>query len=226
MTDEAAKVQPIRGPGRPKGYHAADGGRVPSVTTITGRFKESGGLLYWANRAGLDGKTLNEARDGATDVGSFVHSLIESEINWTEPPDVPSDYAERVESAFSAWQSWFEATRQEIVATELPLVSERHRFGGTLDCVIRDKKGRLALADWKTSNAVYGDYLTQMAAYGVLWNECRDEPLTGGYHLVRISKEYGDLEHRHFPNLDDAAELFLLLRKGYDLDKAVAKRAK
>lgn len=220
-------VKSLRGGGRPsKGYYAADGGRVPSVTTITGRFKDSGGLLYWANNAGLQGKTLNEARDGATDVGSFVHSLIESEINWTEPPDVPSDYEERVQSAFSAWQSWFEATRQEIVATELPLVSEKHRFGGTLDCVIRDKKGRLALADWKTSGQVHGDYLTQMAAYGLLWNETREEPLAGGFHLVRISKTEGDLEHRHFPQLDEAADLFLILRAAYDLDKRVKARAK
>ena len=216
-----------RGTGRPKGgYYTADNTRVPSVTTITGRFKESGALLHWANRMGLEGKDLNEARDSATDVGSLVHSMIEAEINWAQMPEIPEEFAERAQSAFGAWQTWFESVRAEIVATELPLVSEEHRFGGTLDCVIRDKQGRLALADWKTSNAVYGEYLTQMAAYGMLWNETQPEPLTGGYHLVRISKEYGDLEHRHFPALEEAEELFALLLRAYDLDKRVSKRAK
>jgi hypothetical protein len=217
-----------RGTGRPAkgGYTTADGKRIPSVTTITGRFKESGALLHWANRMGLEGKNLAEARDSATDVGSLVHKMIEADIHGTERPEVPDDFAERVASAFTAWQEWMEATKLEVVATELALVSEANQFGGTLDCVVRDGKGRLALADWKTSAGVYSEYLTQIAAYGALWNETQDEPLTGGYYLVRISKEHGDLETRHWPELGDALDLFLLLRTAYDLDKAVGKRAK
>ena len=42
------------------------GNRLPSVTTIIGRFKESGGLLYWANQQGLEGKTLDQARAEVT----------------------------------------------------------------------------------------------------------------------------------------------------------------
>jgi hypothetical protein len=219
-------TETIRGGGRPKGYYLEDGTRVPGVTTILDRYKNSRGLIIWANNVGREGLTLDEARQSAVDVGSLVHAKIEAEINFTDPPEVDVDFEERVESAFSAWLNWWEATKVGVVATELPLISEAHRFGGTLDCVIRDKNGRLALADWKSSNAVYGEYLTQMAAYGVLWNETQEEKLTGGYHLVRIAKEHGDLEHRHFPNLDDAEELFLTLRRAYELDKAVAKRAK
>jgi hypothetical protein len=29
----------------------------------------------------------------------------------------------------------------------------------------------LILLDWKCANAVYADYLYQLAAYGLLWNE-------------------------------------------------------
>ena len=42
-------------------YKDHRGNRLPSVTSIIGRFKESGGLLYWANRQGLEGKTLDQA---------------------------------------------------------------------------------------------------------------------------------------------------------------------
>lgn len=41
-------------PTLPGGYRTADGKRVPSVTTICSRFKESGGLIYWANRIALE----------------------------------------------------------------------------------------------------------------------------------------------------------------------------
>ena len=34
------------------------------------------------------------------------------------------------------------------------------------------------------------------------------------------------MEHRFFPNLDDALQMFLLLRQAYALDGAVKKRAK
>ena len=36
------------------GYHTADGTRVPSVTTILGRFKESGALIAWAGKVGYE----------------------------------------------------------------------------------------------------------------------------------------------------------------------------
>jgi len=215
-----------RGSGRPSVYTTADGKRVPSVTTILSRFKDSGGLIHWANTMGLDGITLAEARKAPLDAGSLVHRMIEADIHGTERPAVPAEYAEAVQSAYGAWREWMDSYKMEIVATEIALVSEEHRFAGTLDCVLRDSQGRLALGDWKAANAVYGDYLCQLAAYGLLWTENEDEPLTGGFHLVRFSKSEGDMEHRYFPALDDALELFLLLRRAYDLDKAVAKRAK
>ena len=73
------------------------------------------------------------------------------------------------------------------------------------------------------------DYLIQIAAYGELWNEnAPDESkrLTGGFHLVRFSKEFGDMEHRHFPQLDDGWTMFKLLRQAYELDKVLKGRAK
>lgn len=119
-----------------------------------------------------------------------------------------------------------EGHRFQIVATEQPIVSEVHRYGGTLDCVLRDSRGALCLGDWKSSNAVYADYLLQLAAYGALWNETQSEKLTGGFHLVRFSKEHGDMEHRHYPDLAEPLEMFLLLRQAYELDKVVKKRAR
>ena len=54
-------------------YKDHRGNRLPSVTSIIGRFKESGGLLYWANQQGLEGKTLDQARAEVTTPGTLAH---------------------------------------------------------------------------------------------------------------------------------------------------------
>jgi hypothetical protein len=214
-----------RGSGRPGAYLTADKKRVPSVTTILSRFKDSGGLLHWANTMGLEGLTLAEARKAPQDTGTLVHKIIEAEIHGDERPKVPEEYAAGVASAYGAWRSWMESYDMTIVATEIPLVSEQYRFAGTLDLVLVNKRG-LAIGDIKAANSIYPDHLMQMAAYGLLWNEHNAKRITGGYHLLRFSKSDGDFAHHHFPKLDDALELFLLLRKAYELDKALKKRAK
>lgn len=221
--DASVSTTLARGTGRPRGYFAVDGVRVPATTTILSRFKESGGLLYWANTQGLEGKTLEEARETATGTGHLVHSMVEAKIHGQPLPKVNSLDAI---SSYQAWLEWWEGSKLTVEATEIALVSEEHRFGGTIDGILRDAKGRLALGDWKTSAGIYVDYLLQIAAYGLLWDEVNDEKLTGGFHIVRFSKDHGDLEHRHFSHLDDAREMFILLRQAYELDKSVKKRAK
>jgi predicted RecB family nuclease len=138
---------------------------------------------------------------------------------------VPEEFYGPVTSAISAWHEWFLSNNLTITATEVPLVSEAYRFGGTIDTIVRDRHGRLCVGDWKSSKAVYSDYLLQIAAYKILWEENR-EPITGGFHLVRFSKEHGDMEHRYFPELAEAEQMFVLLREAYDLDKSLTRRAK
>ena len=57
-------------------YKTKDGKRVPSVTTITGRFKESGGLIWWAWDLGIQGIDYRKVRDSAADAGTLAHAMI------------------------------------------------------------------------------------------------------------------------------------------------------
>jgi hypothetical protein len=50
--------------------------------------------------------------------------------------------------------------------------------------------------------------------------------LTGGLHLCKFSKEYGDFAHHYYPNLDDAFEGFKRMRELYEIDKGIRKRAR
>lgn len=209
-------------------YKDSDGKRVPSVTTILSRFKESGGLLYWANQQGLDGKTLDEARVPAADAGTKAHDMVEAFINGRPEPEVTGDMdvIAKARAAFEVYRGWQAMTKLEVVYTEVALVSDKHKFGGRLDA-IGQVGNQLVLVDWKTANSVYADNLYQMAAYALLWQEnYPDQVLAGGFHLCRFAKQEGDFAHHYYPDLSAEAETFLLMRELYDRVKKTEKRVK
>lgn len=212
-------------------YKASDGQRVPSVTTIIGRFKDSTNLLYWANKEGLNGKTLDQARMPAATAGTIAHQMVECHLHGKEPPAPEADpeIVEKAKAAFDAYLSWKQMTKLEIRHTEVPLVSDEHRFGGCLDAIgiIATMSNGLALVDWKSSASVYADYLYQLAAYAILWNENYPEtPITGGYHLCRFAKEEGDFGHHFYPSLDEEMGTFILMRQLYNRVKKTEKRVR
>lgn len=212
-----------------QGYRTADGSRVPGVTTILGRWKESGGLLQWAFKQGQSGaRSLYEERDKAADIGTLAHAMADARMRGNDPAlalaGAPEEFKEKAWTAYTTFVLWLENQRMECIALETPLISEAHRFGGTPDFLMRGE--RLAMADLKTSNGIYRDMLMQVAAYRILWDENHpDDPITGGFHIARFAKDYPDFEHRYFADLTEAGELFLLLRKAYDMDAQLKKRA-
>ncbi len=214
-----------------KGYFLRDGTRVPGTTTIIGRFKDSGALIRWAWQRGRDGKELYDERDRACDIGTAAHAMVESSIKGMDPNGCPeiatldADGQQKARNAFGMYLEWASMSNLEIVEQEMQLVSEVHRFGGTPDA-IGMVNGKLCLVDWKTSNGVFSDYLLQLAAYRLLWEENHpDLPLIGGFHLCRFSKEHGDFAHHYYSELEDALRMFLNLRNAYQFDAALKKRA-
>mgnify|MGYP000970549762 CR=1 FL=1 len=211
------------------GYFLADGTKVPGVTTILSRWKDSGGLLQWAFKQGQSGaRTLYEERDKAADIGTLAHSMVEHRLTGRDPANAlagqPEDYCVKARTAYAAFDAWMSQTQAKVISAEEPMVSERYKFGGTPDVVLRMPDGRLALGDVKTSNGIYRDYLMQVAAYGILWDENHEEKITGGFHIMRFSKEAPDFEHRYFAELSEAALLFTTLRDAYSLDLQLKKR--
>ena len=219
---------------RPKaGYRNAKGTRVLGVTTPIGRFKESGGLLWWAFEQGKAAErgeihSLYDKRDEAADAGTLAHEMVEADIDGKEPPDLskhPKKIAEQAKQGFENYLNWAKNNRIQIVKQEMSLVSELYQYGGTPDGVGYDAQERLILLDWKTSNSVYSDYLIQLAAYNQLWTENNpDNPITGGFHLCRFSKAHADFAHHYWAELDDAWEQFKLFLTAYQLDKKLKKR--
>ncbi len=208
----------------PKAGYFIGGVKVPSVTTVLSRFKESGGLIHWAWKLGMEGKDYKQIRDAAADAGTLAHDMIDAHIKGGQVTlEGESDLFKQASSAFEAYKAWERSTGIQIEWTERRLISTEHKFGGTPDAFGRlDNKP--ILLDWKTSNSVYSDYLLQLAAYALLIEENYGIQVQG-YYLCRFSKENGDFSVHHYPDLTDARRMFLLLREAYELDKLLRKRA-
>lgn len=221
-------------------YKNSAGKRLPSVTTVISRFKDSGGLIHWAWDLGMQQIDYRAERQKAADSGTMAHSFVEAHLHGREylPPAAdPNWSAEKIKehnevvakarNAFSNYLNWSKMAGVDIRHAEVPLVSETHQFGGCLDAmgICKNLSNGMTLLDWKSSNRLYADYLFQMAAYGLLWNENYPESrVTGGYHLLRFSKDTADFTHQYYPDLSEEGETFLLMRKLYDRVKAAEKR--
>ena len=200
-------------------YKNAAGKRLPSVTTIIGKFKEAGGLIHWAWDLGIQGLDYRKVRDSAADAGTIAHSMVEADIRGLPQPcqdSQPDELWQKSLSAFEAYKEWRRQTQLIPEQTEVSMVCECHMVGGTLDTIM--VQGKRSLGDWKTSNSIYPEYLIQLAAYRHLWEVNNpDKPIDGGFHLLRFSKEGGDFAHHFWPNLDDAWLAFVHMRELYDL---------
>lgn len=235
------------------GYRLPDGSRIPGTTTITGRFKDSGALLFWAFEQGKAAErgeisSLYDKRDAAGETGTGTHHLVWRHVHGLGPLDLDKlevlemgpdgrielddDKRQQMQSGFDAYLMWEKMTKLKITFQEIQLVSEEFRFGGCPDAVGLIE-GKPCLIDWKTSKGVYSDFLCQIAAYGHLL-ECglrmdKDyQPLgikVQGFHLCKFSKDYGDFSHHYYPELDIAWEQFKLFRQAYENDKVLKRRA-
>lgn len=207
-------------------YKNAEGKRIPSVTTVIGRFKESGALIHWAWDLGKQGIDYRAVRDAAADAGTLAHAMVEATIRRKPFPleaKYPAEMWTKAMNAFGAFKEWSQQTRLEPADTEVPNTCECHQVGGTLDTIF--VQGQLSLGDWKTSGGVYPEYLIQLAAYRHLWDiNNPSRPITGGSHLLRFSKLGGDFTHHYWSDLSDAWQAFEHMRKLYDIMASLKQR--
>jgi len=223
-----------------KRYHNEAGKMIPSTTTISGKFKDTGGLMWWANAVGLGERDCEDqkpcrhcgrragrwTRDikRAAETGTYAHALIDQKVKGVEPDvDVAHftpDMFEQVERCMSAFDKWWAAYDVEIMETEMRLVSEKYQYGGTFDAVGR-VGGTFALIDWKTSKDIYSDYLVQLAGYCLLIEEAGIFPKVEEIHILRVSKETAGFDHKYIPieSFGPAITYFQQARELYDLIK-------
>jgi len=178
-------------------YKLGDGSVATGVTTALNIISKPA-LMHWAWKCGCDGIDYRKTRDQAADIGSLAHWMCECHLKGVEPDMSefsPADTS-KAENAFLKFLDWWQKGKYTLTASEIQLVSEIYRYGGTLDIVARDTDDRLCLCDIKTSKAVYEEMWYQVAAYQRLWDEHHPYDMISSVSIVRIGKqaEDGDFE--------------------------------
>ena len=191
--------------------------KVPSVTQILGRYKNSIGLIIWSNKLGLEGKSYHAELNKAGDIGTDFHNLAELHIKgeYYELPDDPV-----VQECFNKFKDWWSEQEYEVSFTEKSFCCRKYKYGGTADLLVNGD----TIIDFKTSKQVYDDHLVQMSAYRFMIEEQDEIQINKGI-LARFGKETDDFEIREFSksDLNKGFKYFKVLREAYDLDKQVSK---
>lgn len=198
--------------------YKVEGIKVPSVTTILGRYKNSTGLIIWSNKLGLEGKSYHAELNKAGDIGTALHELAELHIKG-DYYELPEDSI--VQECFNKFKDWWSEQNYEVNFTEKSFCCRKYKYGGTADLVVNGD----TIIDFKTSKAVYDDHLVQMSAYRYMIEEQDGIEINKGI-LARFGKEGSDdFEIREFSksDLNKGFKYFKVLREAFDLDKQIAK---
>jgi hypothetical protein len=193
-----------------------DGQPVPGVTTVLGIISKGDALTRWAANCAVDYLTprlqgevstddlavlLHEARSAYDDVkeeagtiGTLAHNWIEQHLRGFNEPLPTNEFAR---NSCEAALKWLRDNEWETIDVEKRIFSPTHLYAGTRDWYVRIH-GRLAIADWKTSKAIYGSYWYQTAAY------LRAEEESSGVEIpdrwvIRIDKFTGEVEDQYEP---------------------------
>jgi hypothetical protein len=175
----------------------------------------------------------------AGDIGSDAHAWIERYIKavLSEDPgqvelvtlDMPSD--ERAKSCCIAALDWMKQHNVRWIGTERKVYSRQFKYAGTLDglctadscndpvCCPEKFKDKLTLADWKTSNYLYVEYILQTAAYKQAYEEELGTKVTDIW-VIRLGKEDAAFDAWHV-DLVLAAHGWNAFRKALDLSRAM-----
>ena len=201
-------------------YKLKDGSRVPGASTIAKIGDDPSALIHWAWDLGMQKLDYKKVRETAADIGTLGHFMIQCHLR-----DQEADLSEfskadqdKAETAFIKFLEFWDANKFKPEAIEWPLVSEKYRYGGTIDLLARDETG-LALLDWKTSKAIYRPYLIQLAMYQELWNEHNPKDPIKRRAIIRVGKEDAmDLEVRWLSDMGpyfEAAKAQLALYRAF-----------
>lgn len=131
-------------------------------------------------------------RDTGGSTGTEAHAMVEAYLK-TRGLGVPAVGSTEARNAFGAFKKWFESVKPEILNVEEVVYSQKYKYAGTYDCMLKID-GRVYLCDLKTTNAskkapngVYAENFIQLGAYALAHEEQRQyEEANGGTKLPKI----------------------------------------
>jgi hypothetical protein len=142
--------------------------KIVGCTTALGILAKPA-LIPWAYKRGKDGLELYESRDKSANVGTIVHARIMGYFLGYEIDDynISKEVWDLTEESMKSFYEWIKPRKVKPILVETPMVSEKHRYGGTPD-VYGEMDDKLTLLDFKTGAGIYPDFFVQLAAYSKL----------------------------------------------------------
>jgi PD-(D/E)XK nuclease superfamily protein len=153
-------------------YKLADGTLVPGVTTILGVLDKPG-LAKWRWQCGKDGIPWPIPKDATAGVGTISHYKIACWLKDEVPEFGPGWKEEHIKMAnapLTSFIEYYHKRKAQLLHSEIPLVSEVYRYGGTTDLLVDTDTG-LELWDVKTSKRLYEENYVQLSGYKILVRE-------------------------------------------------------
>lgn len=204
-------------------YRTSSGELVPGVTTIIG-LRAKPALTGWAFRVGKENPELGSIHNYVDDlarIGSCAHEVISAHLR-DSVADLSDYTANEIEAAkvpVDKFLDWTLGKDIFLLSADRQMVSDAHRFGGTLDVFARIN-GRHAVLDFKTGKAIYREHLYQVAAYAELLKELGER--VDEIRVLQIGRT-GDegFTERVLTDWSNHWHAFLALRALYDIEKCI-----
>jgi hypothetical protein len=203
-------------------YVNSNGEKVVGVTTALSVLNKPF-LLEWAWKCGMNQQDYKKIRDKLADIGTIAHLLVMHHLENTSP-DL-SEYSQAdistAQNCMKSFYEWEKVHKLEPVLLEFPLVSDIYNFGGSPD-FIGKVDGIMEIIDFKTGKAIYGEYLTQVAAYRQLAKE--KGHIVNRARILRIGRDDSEgFEERLTTKFDLEFDLFKHCLAIYNLQKALKR---
>jgi len=204
----------------------------PSVTEVC-NCSMKWGLVYFYGKHGI--KKAKEIANEAAGVGKGLHSYIHSYYT-TRTNVVVESESKELDNTIRNFNLFEKQYQVRPLFVEQVVCSEKHGYVGTFDCLSVDDNW-LILEEWKTSKAIYPEYVLQTQAYWTALTEMlkhktillpegvQDLPIK--FRIVRFDKEKTfnpkkDIKE-FYPNVA-TEKAFLSLLTYYNWNKNQSKR--
>ena len=209
-------------------YKTSAGELVPGVTTILG-LRAKPALVEWGFRIGKENPNLNSLReyvDDLADIGTCAHYILDCYLR-SAVPDL-GDFTPNVVAAaqlpIAKYHEWARGKTIELIAADLEMVSDAHRFGGKLD-VFASVDGKRTVIDFKTGRSIYLEAVIQVAAYAEMLKERGEQ--VDEIRILQIGRTGAEgFSERVLDDWSNHWLAFLALRQLYDIEKCIEHNEK
>jgi len=214
-------------------YKRSEGVYYPSVTTILQYMPKNKFFESWLKDVGHNADyIMRKAGKEGTQVEAAEALVLGEEVSWMDDYG-NAKYSQIVWEMILKFVEFWQTAKPELISTEDFVWSDKHKYAGTADLVVKMDK-ETWLLDLKTSNSIHKSYDLQLASYAKALEESKGIKIdrTGiiwlKAHTRSASKKKGVYQGKGWQvrivdDIDKNFELFKMIYELYKLENPVTE---